>query len=317
MTAIKITSRAVVGRLVRALQQGTGVTWPEQLGMYVQSNQELEEYAWLGNAPAMREWKGGRHAKGLREFSMTIRNLPYEATLVVEKAWMDRDKLGVIDLRIAELAKRANSHWAKLLTTLIENGESTACYDGQYFFDTDHAEGNSGSQSNDISVDISALAVTNHGSTTAPSVAELQQSILQGCQKIIGFKDDEGEPMNEDARNFTVMVPTSYWMTAAAALGAPVIDSGDTNVVKAASMDGFNISMVVNPRLTWTEKFAVFQTDDAVKPFVRQEEKGVEVSSQAEGSAIEFEKRQHHHGIFTSRNVGYGYWQKACLVTLA
>ena len=53
------------------------------------------------------------------------------------------------------------------------NGEATVCYDGQYFFDTDHVEGDSGTQSNDLSVDISALACSVHGTTTAPSVEDL------------------------------------------------------------------------------------------------------------------------------------------------
>ena len=48
-------------------------------------------------------------------------------------------------------ADRTVSHWASLLSTLIVNGESATCYDEQYFFDTDHSEGESGTQSNVIS----------------------------------------------------------------------------------------------------------------------------------------------------------------------
>jgi phage major head subunit gpT-like protein len=36
----------------------------------------------------------------------------------------------------------------------------------------------------------------------------------------------------------------------------------------------------------------------------------------AEGSALEFDNDVHHYGIKAMRNVGYGYWQKACLVSL-
>ena len=70
---------------------------------------------------------------------------------------------------MAELAERGRTHYASLLSTLIVNGATTVCYDGQYFFDTDHSEGASGTQSNKIDSDISTLPASVHGSTTAPS----------------------------------------------------------------------------------------------------------------------------------------------------
>ena len=42
------------------------------------------------------------------------------------------------------------AHWL-MLTTLMIAGESSLCYDGQYFFDTDHSDGASGTLSNSIS----------------------------------------------------------------------------------------------------------------------------------------------------------------------
>ena len=67
---------------------------------------------------------------------------------------MRRDKTGQIDIRIREQVQRAQAHWAKLLSDLIIAAESTVCYDGQYFFDTDHSEGDSGTQDNDLSIGV-------------------------------------------------------------------------------------------------------------------------------------------------------------------
>ena len=36
----------------------------------------------------------------------------------------------------------------------------------------------------------------------------------------------------------------------------------------------------------------------------------------AEGSELEFTDNKHHYGVKAIRNVGYGYWQHACLTTL-
>ncbi len=307
-----LTSRAIIGRFYQQLEVQTAASWVEGLSMLFQSDQESETYKWLGQSPAMREWVGGRHAKGLRENGITIVNKKFEATMEVPVDWMRRDKTGQIMVRVNELAGRTVTHWQSLLSTLMINGESGVCYDGQYFFDTDHSEGESGTQSNDITVDISNVPATVHGTAAMPSPEELRAMVLKGVETVLGFKDDQGEPMNEMARSFTVMVPTAWFTSAAAAIKNPVLGGGDTNVMN--SLDGFTFNLAVNPRLTWTDKLSVFRTDGSAAPFIRQEEEGVTVKAVAEGSELEFDEDLHHYGVKALRNVGYGYWQHACLI---
>lgn len=308
MAATSLGSRAIIGRFYQALEQDAGVGWVDPISMLFQSDQASETYAWLGQSPAMREWIGGRNAKGFRENGITIANKKYEATLEIPLDWMRRDKTGQIQVRIDEMAQRANAHWAKLLTALIEAGESAACYDSQYFFDTDHSEGDSGSQSNDISVDITT--------TTAPTAAEMETAILTATQKIMSFKDDQGEPMNEAARKFVVMVPTPFMAASAAALNNPVITTGSTSFTNTLiNLGGFSYQLAINPRLSWTTKFALFRADGGASAIIRQEEEALQISALAEGSEEEFKHDRHLYGIKSMRNVGYGYWQKACLVT--
>ena len=309
MSAQGLGSRAIIGEFYNTLEQNTGALWVPGTSMLVQSNQESETYKWLGMAPAMREWVGGRLAKGFRDNGITITNKTFEATLEVLLDELRRDKTGQVMVRVRELAERTNAHWAKLLSTLIIAGESATCYDGQYFFDTDHAEGDSGTQSNDISY--------NAGTTTAPTASEMESAILENVQKLLSFKDDQGEPMNEEARSFLVMVPVPFMAASAAALKNPVItDSVGSRTNTITSLGGFSFELAVNPRLTWTEKFAVFRTDGQTKAFIRQEEEGVTVSAIAEGSELEFKENKHLYGVKAIRNVGYGYWQHACLTTL-
>jgi len=314
MSAKGLSSRAIIGRFYQRLEQNPGLEWVAALSNYFTSDQESETYKWLGQIPVMREWIGGRQAKGFRENGITIENKHFEATLEVLVRELRRDKTGQVMVRVDELADRTNAHWAKLLSELIINAESQICYDGQYFFDTDHAEGDSGSQSNKLSIDISGLPTEVHGSTTIPSVEELQLSILQVIQQLYSLKDDQGEPMNENARSFLVMVPTKMWHVAKAATAAPVITHGQTNIVQV--MDEVTLSVAQNPRLPWTDKFAVFRTDGSVKPLIRQEEETVMLKAIAEGSELEFEEDKHRYGVDTWRNVGYGFWQQACLAQL-
>jgi len=311
----RITERQVIGTFYNTLNQNTGAEWVNAVSNYFTSDQASEEYAWLGHSPAMREWIGGRNAKGFTENGLTIKNKHYEATMEVLVRDLRRDKTGQVMARIQELARRTNSHWASLLSTLILAGESTDCYDGQYFFDTDHEEGDSGAQSNDISVDISELPVATAGTTTAPAVAEMQFAIASGIQAIVGFVDNQGEPMNSDASQFIVMVPTVFMNTAFQAASTPA-QVAETQSALEALKKQFSLSVVVNPRLTWTAQFAVFRTDSFIKSFIRQEEAGVQLKVKGYGSEYEFDNDAHQYGVDTWRNVGYGYWQNSCLVTL-
>lgn len=313
----KLTERQVIGTFYKALAGSVGAEWIGAVSNYFESDQAMEEYAWLGQSPAMREWIGGRDAKKLREESLTIRNKHYEATLDILIKHLRRDKSGQAMVRINEMARRSNFHWASLLSTLIVNAAATACYDGQYFFDSDHEEGDSGAQSNDISVDISELAVATAGTTTAPSIAEMQFAIAQSIQTIVGFVDDQGEPMNEDASSFLVMTPISLMNTAMQAIATPA-QVAETQSALQALKGKFKIEAVANARLsTWTTNFAVFRTDSNIKSFIRQEEKPVEVKTKWENSEYAFDNDAVQVGIDSWRNVGYGYWQNSCLVTLA
>lgn len=314
MSAIGLSSRAIIGAYYARLEQATGMSWAPAIANLFTSDQESETYKWLGQVPQMRPWVGGRQAKGFRENGISVANLHFEGTLEVMVRELRRDKTGQIMTRVMELADRTAAHWAKLLSTLIIGGEAGVCYDGQFFFDTDHAEGSSGTQSNDLSVDISALAVTNHGSTTAPSVGEMREVILQTIQAIYGFKDDQGEPLNETAREFLVMVPTPLYNAALGATRLPMVDAGEANVIPVSD---FRIDVRANPRLTWTDKIATFRTDGSVKALIMQEETPVQMKAIAEGSELEFNRDVHNYGVDAWRNVAYGMWQGACLATMA
>ncbi|HYD29198.1 Mu-like prophage major head subunit gpT family protein [Brevundimonas sp.] len=307
MSAKGLSSRAIIGRFYQTLEQSTA-SWVDSLSMFFTSDQAGEEYKWLGQSPAMREWVGGRNAKGFRENGLTITNKHYEATIEIQVSEMRRDKTGQVMVRIDELAERANSHWASLCSALILNGAAGVCYDGQYFFDTDHAEGNSGTQSNSIAYNV--------GSATEPTTEEMQKAIFKAIAQILSFKDDQGEPMNENARTFLVMVPMGLYEAAQAAVTAPLVGSGASNTLGELAKKGFKIEVEGNVRLTWTDKFAVFRTDGRVKPFIRQQETEVDLKVKAEGSEFEMDNDAHQYGVDSWRNVGYGYWQHACLVTL-
>lgn len=314
-----LSSRAIIGAYYARLEQNPGLAWVNACSNMFNSDQASESYSWLGQSSAMREWIGGRQAKGLRGNQWTIANKHYENTLEIAKKDVRRDKTGQIMVRVQEFADRALTHWASLLSTLIIAGETGLCYDGQYYFDTDHTEGeNVTSQSNDLSIDISGLPTGdagNHGSTTVPHALEMQQCILQAVAAILAFKDDKGEPMNENARSFCVCVPVGLYMAALAAVQPALIVAAAANALPPNAI-GMQFDVQMNPRLTWTTQFMVCRTDSPIKGLIRQTEQDVELKAKAEGSEFEFDNDAWQFGIDSWRNVGYGLWQRACLVTM-
>ena len=300
--------RAIVGRIVLALEETQPPAWVNDIAMRVSSDVETETYRWLASTPAMRQWDGPRHATRLEVFEQTIRNVPYEASLELMRSELRRDKTGQIQLRINDLAIRAQQHWAKLLSTVIEAGNATASYDGSNFFHTAHSSGSSGDQNNDLT--------SNFALHLAPTAAEMEGAIIDCIEALLGFNDTEGEPMNQDMSNLLIMCPTSMFSAANAAISNATITDGSgarTNVL--AGIAGFSLNLVVNPRLANDGRFYVFRTDSAVKPYIAQEETMPTVEVLGEGSDFAFANDAHQYGVHVSHAVGQAIWQHAVLYT--
>ncbi|MCU0843050.1 MAG: Mu-like prophage major head subunit gpT family protein, partial [Thiobacillaceae bacterium] len=249
-----LSQREVVGMFYAAIAQGAH-PWADRLAWRnAQADRlpgENELYAWLGQAPTPREMIGGRQPVTLSQNAYQIANKRWESSITVPLLHWRKDKTGQIQVRVQELARRYGVHKARLISTLKLAGHNTLCYDGQYFYDTDHPESGT-SQSNLLSADISAYPCTHHGTTTAPTPCEMAHAIMAAIAAMLGYKDDRGEPMQEEASEFLVMVPATLWLAAITAVGAKVLDSGDDNVVAIGAMNGLRISVAMNARLTWT-----------------------------------------------------------------
>ncbi|MDH5525213.1 MAG: Mu-like prophage major head subunit gpT family protein [Desulfobulbaceae bacterium] len=123
-----------------AFQRGfTGVTplW-NKVATMVPSTTGTEDYGWLGQIPGMREWIGDRHIHNLKQHDYSIKNKKFELTVGVPEEKVDDDQYGVYAPMMETLGQSANEHPDQLIFALLAAGFSTLCYDGQYFFDTDH-----------------------------------------------------------------------------------------------------------------------------------------------------------------------------------
>lgn len=115
----------------------------DKVAMPTPSTGKSVDYKWLGDFPTMKEWVGERVIKDLSAFGYEITNKAFEATIEVDRDDIMDDEIGVYTPMIQGLAQAAKAHPDTLVFALLAAGFATACYDGQYFFDTDHPVGDS------------------------------------------------------------------------------------------------------------------------------------------------------------------------------
>lgn len=104
----------------------------------INSTSKSETYGWLGKFPKMREWVGDRVIKDMEAKGYTITNKDFEATVGVDRNDIEDDNLGVYGPLMQEMGVSAAQQPDDLTFGLMAQGMTETCYDGQYFFDTDH-----------------------------------------------------------------------------------------------------------------------------------------------------------------------------------
>ena len=123
-----------------AFKTGLGMAPPmkDLVAMTIKSTTASNAYGWLNQLPGMREWIGARVIQNLSESSYTIVNKGFEETVGVDKYDILDDNLGQYAMLMQRLGEAAGALPEQLVWDLLKNGFATNCFDGQFFFDTDH-----------------------------------------------------------------------------------------------------------------------------------------------------------------------------------
>lgn len=115
----------------------TAADW-KRIAKLISSSGKSNTYEWLSQFPAFREWVGSRLHKVFKENGYNVPNRKFETTVDVKVEDIEDDNLG----QYGTLAEGAGQSAADLMNDLvfglIATGFNSLCYDGQYFFDTDH-----------------------------------------------------------------------------------------------------------------------------------------------------------------------------------
>lgn len=266
-------------------------TW-QKIAMKVPSNTGQNDYSWLSNFPKMRPWIGAKVVKALEAFKYTVVNEDFETTVEVDRNHIDDDQLGIYEPQ----AKMAGFSAAQLPDEIVYEAVNrafvTRCYDGQYFFDTDHPVG-SGSVSNRSNAPLSNAtdAAAKAGYGTART-------------NMKKFKDEEGRSLNITP-NVLLVGPTLEDVAKALLSDAKLAD-GSPNPYKGTA------ELVVDGRIESDTAWFLLDTTKPIMPFVYQERKAPEFVKQTNPESPDvFNLKKYKFGAEARAAGGYGFWQLA------
>lgn len=264
----------------------------QKIAMKVPSVTGQNDYAWLSKFPKMAKWIGDKNVKSLEAAKYTIKNDDFEATVEVDRNDIDDDNLGIYGPQ-AQMAGESSAQLPdEIVMALVNAGFATACFDGQYFFDTDHV--------------VAGASVSN------TSVAVLSCSTLALAQASLGaartamkkFKDDEGRPLNITPT--VLLVPPALEDVALVLANNERLEDGKQNPYKGT------IEVVCDARLTSDTAWFLLDTTKAIKPFIYQERKAPVFVEQTDMSSDNvFMRKKFRYGAEARAAGGYGFWQLA------
>lgn len=264
----------------------------EKIAMKVPSSTGSNLYAWLSAFPRMRRWIGEKHVKSLKAFSYTVENEDFEATVEVDRNHIEDDQLGVYAPQAQMAGHSAKQLPDEIVYEVVNNGFTSPCYDGQYYFDTDHPVGEQ--------------SVSNKG-TKKLSIASLAEAMASygAARTAMGkFADEDARPLNITPT--VLLVPKALEDVGRALLTLERFEDGKPNIYKGTA------ELVVSSRLTSDTAWFLLDTSMPVKPFIYQERKAPVFVQQIDAEADDvFNRKKFKFGAEARAAGGYGFWQLA------
>lgn len=293
-----------------------------QLAIMVQSTVaagQSEQHAWLGSSPSMREWIGKRLVQQPLAFDYAIKNKKFEVSGNMPLDLLNNDKTGEAQLWLDDLLSALPLWYEETIAALINGAEAATCFDGEYFFDTDHKYGKQPSAwSNDLTF---AAA-----SGTALTVAEAASLVSSAIEAMRAFPDDQGRAIANRGMTAVDVIVKPGTANAAAirqALISDTIDTGSGTITNPLKGQDVSINLLSDGLITLADTKVVVarsrrKGDGAARPFVFQENvKDRRVDVLGENNS-QYVVENDAYGVFLKvvGNAGYGLPSHACLTTV-
>jgi phage major head subunit gpT-like protein len=224
---------------------------------------ETNVYGWMAEMPMFRKTVGPRRATRLAARTYSLKNEDYDFAYSVHRNDIKYDRLGIYRSHFTRSGIAARV-WKDRMLELVQRGGKTAlCYDGQFFYDTDHPR----------NLDDAAAGVFANLRTTFPLTAV---NVADQYAVMATLKDENDEIMGYAP---TILECNSKLRTQAqeAVVAAWVIQTirnqADTDNVAAAAKENMQKGLVdirINDRVE--DGVWYLHHEQLIKPFIVQVE---------------------------------------------
>ena len=271
---------------------GTAPTTWKKIAMEVPSNGKSNDYGWLSRFPRMRRWIGAKQVKSLEGYKYTVVNEDWEATVEVERNDIEDDQIGIYEPQARMAGFSAAQLPDEIVYEVVNQGFSARCFDGQYFFDTDHPVGGA-------SVSNKSTAVLSNANLAA---AKAGYGAARTAMK--KYKDEEGRSLNVNPN--VLLVGPALEDTARMLLTNDKLADDTPNPYKGTA------ELVVDARIESDTAWFLLDCSQPVKPFVYQPRKKPVFVQQTNPEAEDvFNLKKYKFGAEARAAGGYGFWQMA------
>ncbi|SEE00594.1 Mu-like prophage major head subunit gpT family protein [Pseudomonas anguilliseptica] len=271
--------------------QTAPTTW-DKIAMKIPSNSGSNFYGWLSAFPKMRPWIGAKHVQNLTASDYEIPNNDFEATIEVERKHIEDDQHGMYMPQAQMAGYSAAQLPDEMVFEAVNQSFSKECYDGKYFFDTEH--------------EVAGQPVSNKGTSplSNTSLAAAQAGFGAARASMRAVKDEDGRSLNVTPT--VLLVGTALEDVARMLLTSEKLADGSQNPYKGAA------ELVIDARIESQTAWFLLDTSKPIRPFIYQERKAPEFVAQVSPqSESVFSLKAYKFGAEARVASGYGFWQLA------
>lgn len=290
-----------------SFQQGVMSAEPiwSKLAMQADSGTEQETYSFQARVPRMREWVGERVYNDLASNTYTLANKDYEDSFEVPRNKFEDDKFGIYRNTSMALGSAIALWPDDLVIEALLAGGSQLCYDGQYFFDTDHPKNPQ---------DASAGTQANLYTSTALTAANFD-TVRSSMRSLVG---EDGKTMR--IKPHLLVIPPALEKTAREIVVAQTVPNAvgtasQTNV-QAGTADILVIDDLAASAGGSDTTWYLLDDTKPIKPFLFQIRKTPQLLFFDRPTDTNvFEKKKFRFGVDARGRAGYALWYLAAKCT--
>lgn len=246
----------------------------------------------LGSAPMPKNSPTGATIQDMIERHLEMTPKDWDITVWISHNAVEDDRIGNLWTRVQQAGQNFQKHMDKLAFQALNAGDGSTyglCYDGQYFFDTDH-------------VDAGALYDTDQSNVGSATLSF--ETFNTAMTSAMQFVDDMGE-YNEFVYNLLVTSPALANQAAQLTRNPNEYDSADRNINPWAGQ----LTGIINPNMDSTA-WVLVASSEIVKPII------IGMREQPSLQHAWFDPTapdggRYYFKFFARYTVGYGDWRLA------